>query len=231
MSCTSFIGFSGTCTSTSSHSVNVSGTLSSSSMKFTITGFKTPKTAPTDYTILSSYDALGYQIDQSNSDILFSIECTMPCRTCTSTNTVCQTCYTDTTITLFNYFYSAGDSCVETCPPSTYENSTSYRCLDCNSICQECTGVSSNCTSCDSNSSYPYLNKTGSDGTCLSGCPLYYYPDTNQFPVLCVSCISPCKACTDETSCTSCVSGFYFYINDCESSCPAGITIPNGVTN
>lgn len=33
------------------------------------------------------------------------------------------------------------------------------------------------------------------------------------------------------TTCLSCVDGFYFYIDDCESSCPTGTHIENDVTN
>ena len=85
-------------------------------MTFTITGFTTPLVAPSDYTILSSYDADGYQIDQSLTDIIFSIKCTMPCRTCTDTLTQCQTCYTNTQITSFIYYYAAENQCNEICP-------------------------------------------------------------------------------------------------------------------
>ena len=42
-------------------------------MIFTITGFTTPNSQPNDYTVLSSYDSLGYQIDQSLDDIQFLV--------------------------------------------------------------------------------------------------------------------------------------------------------------
>lgn len=120
LSCTTFVGFTGSCSSPTSHSNNVSGTLSSSSMGFTVTGLTTPLSAPTDYTTISSFDASGFQIDQSLTDIIFSIECTMPCKSCTNTLTLCQSCYTNTQITSFVLFYANGNSCLESCPSSTF---------------------------------------------------------------------------------------------------------------
>lgn len=112
LSCTRFVGFSGSCSALTSHSSNVSGTLSSSAMAFTITGLTAPLTAPSDYTTLSSYDSSDYQIDQSLTDIIFTTECTIPCKSCTGTLTQCQTCYTNTQITTFIYFYATGNSCL-----------------------------------------------------------------------------------------------------------------------
>lgn len=82
LACISFVGFAGACATPASHNVEVTGTLTATSMTFTIEGFTTPLSSPVDYTVLNSFDAEGFQIDESLTNILFSIQCTMPCRTC-----------------------------------------------------------------------------------------------------------------------------------------------------
>ena len=232
LSCTSFVGFSPTCQA-SSHTVNVSGTLSLSPMNFTISSFTTPLSDPSDYTVVTSYDSEGYLMDQSSTDILWAPECNLPCKTCTSDKDNCLTCYTNTNITTDVYLYEDDNSCLEVCPDGTYEDDDADKCLSCSNICALCEGSSTNCTDCDSNSSYPYLNKTGNTGTCLGGCPLYYYPDTSQYPVLCVECVDPCSTCTEVDTCLSCVDGYFFLDSsgECETSCPASTYIANSDTN
>ena len=136
LTCTSFVGFSASCTSPASHNVDVTGTLTATSMTFTIAGFTTPLTVPSDYTVLNSYDPEGYQIDQSLSDVLFSVECTMPCKACSANTTQCQSCYSNTGITTFIYYYDVGNSCEEICPPSTYDSVSLLRCLSCDGLCE-----------------------------------------------------------------------------------------------
>lgn len=227
LSCTSW-----SCTTMSSNVIKINSITSTAQISFTITGITAPKSAPSDYTTVSSYDSGNYLIDQNTNTIIFSILCTMPCRTCSASNSSsCVTCYTDTSITTSIYLYSTTTQCYSTCPSYTYPDSSIYKCVDCNSICLTCTGTSTNCTSCLSNSTYPYLFINSSVGTCRSQCPTYYYPDTSQNPIICVLCLSPCSTCTSSSQCTSCLSGWYFYNNTCSTNCPSGTTIPNNSTN
>lgn len=228
LSCTS-----GTCVSTgSSNVIRVNGITSISQLSFTISGITAPIAATTDTVIVNSFDSNNYKIDENTATFTFSTVCTMPCRTCTSTPTVCQSCYTNTAISTFNYYYSTNNRCYDTCPSGTYSDSTSgLRCLDCNSNCLTCTVTSTNCTSCVPTSNFTYLYVVTSTGTCRSSCPNTHYPDTTTTPVQCVLCVTPCSTCTSSTQCTACVSGYYFYNNTCSLTCPSGTTIPNNSTN
>ena len=82
--CQSFIAFTGTCTqsTTNPHTINITGSFTSGSMSFSVTGLSTNITTPTDSSILTTYDSQGYVIDQSQTDIRFTLACTLPCRIC-----------------------------------------------------------------------------------------------------------------------------------------------------
>lgn len=219
------------CTSISSHLIRVNGLTSISEITFTITGIIAPIATSTDYILVSSYDSGGYKIDENSNKILFTVTCLMPCRTCSFTNTsTCLSCYLNTNISSYNYLYSATNTCYANCPTATYLDTSTKKCFDCNTICHTCTGTASNCTSCVSNSTYPYLHLANSSGTCRTECPLTYYPDTTQSPILCVSCISPCATCKNSSICDSCIDGYFYYNQTCSLTCPAGITIANNGT-
>lgn len=224
LSCTSW-----SCASVSSNVIRINGITSTSQFSFTITGMNAPLAASSTSVIVSSYDSGGYKIDENTSPILFAVGCTMPCRTCSTNTSVCLSCYSNTAITSFVYYYSISSSCLSSCPSGTY--TSTLQCLDCNTLCQTCTVASTNCTSCVANSTYPYLFVSSQTGTCRSQCPIYFYPDTSLNPVQCAQCIIPCSTCTSVSQCTSCTSGYYFYNNSCGTSCPSGLYIPNNSTN
>lgn len=189
-----------------------------------------PITATSTAVIVNSYDSGGYKIDEDTTNITFSVLCQLPCRTCSSTNnSICQTCYTNTAISTYIYFYSVLSACYQSCPALTY--TSGFTCLNCNTQCNTCTGSATNCTSCVSNSSFPYLFINSSSGTCRNQCPTYYYPDTTSNPVLCILCVPPCSTCNSSSQCFSCVSLYYFYNNTCGTFCPTGTTLANNVTN
>lgn len=196
-------------------------------MTFSVTGLTSPQTIPNDYSILTSYDSSNYIIDQSANNILFVLNCTLPCKTCLSTPTTCTGCYNDSAITLSIYFNSVTSKCVDTCEVGYFADATQMKCNQCSSVCLSCASVSNNCTSCNSSSTSPYLNKTSTAGTCLTACSSGMYPDTNQSPTLCVVCVTPCVTCTTQTACLSCVPGSYLYKTACLVSCPANISIIN----
>lgn len=86
LSCNSFIDFIGSCTISPANTVVVTGAFTAAPMSFSVTGFQTPFSDVTDYSTIVSSDTGGFKIDESNNQILFTIECNMPCRTCSATN-------------------------------------------------------------------------------------------------------------------------------------------------
>lgn len=190
--------------------------------------------ATTDTVLVNSFDSSTFKIDENTaSPILFTAACTLPCRTCSATNsTSCLTCYTNTAIDTSVYYYSSQATCYTICPAGTYSDSSSgLRCLDCNSLCKTCSGSATNCTSCYSNNTFIYLFVNSSLGTCRTQCPSTYYADTAASPIQCVACTGRCLTCTSATQCLSCVDPFYFTNSSCQTSCPSGTTIANNVTN
>jgi proprotein convertase subtilisin/kexin type 5 len=191
-------------------------------MTLSISGITSPKSFPGDSTVFTTYDPKQYIIDQSSTDINFTLACNLPCKTCPSTDlNNCTSCYNDTTITTSIYFNEPSNKCVTTCNSGYYPDSTQFKCTACNSICGNCSIAANNCTSCINNSGFPYLNTTDGSGTCLANCYSGYYPDTNQSPIRCVLCVKPCVTCTSENSCLSCNLSTYLYQNECISTCPS----------
>lgn len=213
----------------STYVIKVTGITSTSQISFTVTGMNAPTAATTDVVIINSFDSNDFKIDENNSILTFTAACTLPCRTCSATNTSsCLTCYTNTLISTSVYYYGAFRTCYASCPSGTY--ASSYTCLDCSSTCLTCLGTATNCTSCVANSTYPYLYVSGSTGSCRASCPIYYYPDTTSSPVTCVPCVGRCSTCLNSTQCLSCVSPYYFYNNSCVTSCPSGTMIANNIS-
>jgi hypothetical protein len=231
LSCTS-VAFTGTCTPEANpNTLNITGNFVLSSMTLSISGMTSPKTLPSDSTVFTTFDSAQYIIDQSSTDINFSLACNLPCKTCPSTDlNNCTSCYNDTTITTSIYFNGQTNKCVTTCTNGYYPDSIQFKCTACNSICGNCSATANNCTSCVSGSGFPYLNITGGSGTCLANCDSGYYPNTNQSPTLCVLCVNPCVTCTNQTSCLSCNSSTYLYGTICVITCPANITVNNSAT-
>lgn len=62
---------------------------------FSIRNILTPSTPRSPTIQVNTYSANGYLIDQ-NTNIVWSVNCTLPCRTCYSnSSTSCKTCYSD----------------------------------------------------------------------------------------------------------------------------------------
>lgn len=127
LSCNSFIDFTGTCTF-DGHTVKVSGTFTSAPMAFSVTGFTTPILEPTDFSSVITFDANSYKIDESNNQILFSISCTLPCRTCSTPITQCLSCYSNTAITQNIYLDEQLSSCNQICVNGKYEDTVTLKC-------------------------------------------------------------------------------------------------------
>jgi proprotein convertase subtilisin/kexin type 5 len=203
-------------------------------MGVAVSGFRSTSTLPTGttYTTLISFDSSDGMIDQSLNQIIFSLDCATPCKTCSSSNTsACLSCYNDTAITSSVYFYTALSYCYATCPDTTY-NAATLTCEPCDSNCYTCLTTPTFCTKCKTTSSYPYLNITSvTVQTCVSACVAGMYPRTSSDPALCVVCVSPCATCTSQTACITCASGFFLDNVTCTPTCRAGTTIANNATN
>lgn len=131
-------------------------------------------------------------MDQSQSDILFVLDCPLPCRTCSGTKTNCTTCYNDTAITSNIYYFVAAGQCLTACPDGFFEEVAIFNCSSCNAVCKTCDIVSTNCTSCNTASANQYLNKSAAGWNCLAVCDTGMYPNSNSE---CVQCVLPCKSC------------------------------------
>jgi len=231
--CNSFVSFSGTCglVNGSADMISVKGMTGSGQIGFTISGFTSPTTDPKDYTSVSSFLST-FMIDQNTSFVIFNINCTMPCKTCTNVPTVCMSCYNISSVNTNNLYFSVNKTCLSVCPTGYYP-STDLICQACSSTCLSCSIISSNCTSCNSSSPYPALNITNNIGSCLTSCPNSFYLNKNATPQQCAPCdstINHCLYCTDIDVCTKCVPGFYLQNSKCVLTCLANVTIPNNST-
>jgi hypothetical protein len=102
--------------------LQINGSFSNSPISLNITGFKSPTGPPQDYSTLISFDSSG-PLDATKEEIVFGLQCSLPCKTCditSFTENICTTC--DSNYLLFN------DTCVQSCP-SGYK-SNGQKCLD-----------------------------------------------------------------------------------------------------
>lgn len=138
LSCYAFLGFVGACSQATGlpNTLNVTGFTGTSQVSFTIKGFTSPTIAPSDFTTVSSFEA-GFLVSQNTSFIQFRVRCNSPCKTCSSNLSACQSCYSNTAITLSNLYYAPGSSCLPGCP-SGFFSTTSLVCSPCSSTCLTC---------------------------------------------------------------------------------------------
>lgn len=193
-----------------------------------VSGFKSPTATPSDSSTLTSYDSSGFIIDQSLTSLKFTLNCSLPCKTCSTSPTSCLTCYTNTVVTPNIYHNNITNQCVESCSAGLYIDTVDMKCAACSSICETCVGVATNCLSCVAGSTYQYFNKTGTNATCLKNCDTGMYPDGNN---TCVVCVPLCVACINQTACLSCVTGRFLHQNSCLVSCPENTTVANSSTS
>lgn len=102
LSCSGFSGFTGgSCSSTATRTINLTGTFTLVQFNLTVSGFQLPNSVPasTPYITVNSYDSNGLLIDSSSTDISFSYTCNLPCKTCDSSNkSMCFSCYSNSSI-------------------------------------------------------------------------------------------------------------------------------------
>lgn len=115
----------------SSNTIKVIGPFNNSVVGVGVSGFASLTTPPSTatHTTVASFDSSDGKIDESLTDILFSLVCTLPCMTCDTSNTsACLTCYSNTLITSAVYLYSTGKQCYTLCPDTTYNNVATLTC-------------------------------------------------------------------------------------------------------
>jgi hypothetical protein len=201
LSCSAFIDFVGACSllPTITNTLKITGAFNSSVMGVTIVGFSSTTSSPVSATFstLNSFEAGGFKIDESSSDIAFKLKCTLPCRDCFSANTTqCKSCYSSTLVTASIYFHLTSTNCYTLCPATTYNNNATFNCSACDTNCLNCFNSAFFCTKCHPNSTFPYLNITAVSQVCVAGCVAGMYPDTTLDPTTCVSCKNPCATCS-----------------------------------
>ena len=195
LSCGSFVDFTGSCTNEINNTIKVSGTFNNSVMGLTISGFRTPTAPPSvlTYSTIGSFDSNSHKIDESTTDISFSLNCNLPCRTCSTTNrSSCSSCYTNILVTSSRFFHAGSSNCYVNCPDTTYNNNSTTLCAPCDSNCLNCNNLPTFCTKCRPNSTFPFLNVTVSAQICVTSCSSGFYADTSIDPASCVLCRSPC---------------------------------------
>jgi proprotein convertase subtilisin/kexin type 5 len=151
--------------------------------------------------------------------------CSIYCKTCSDSMSNCQSC-----LTLGGQpYYLSSNSCVPTCPDSTYGDTVSLWCLPCAPGCLTCFGPNlTRCYSCSSTGGVDYFLISGSN-ECSQTCPstMYYHNSTLR----CLACPLTCSTCSDDgLTCSSCsyspALGLNLYLaparDSCLVKCPPG---------
>lgn len=202
----------------------VGAIITASTKSFTITGFLNPITWAANITSsIRGYSANNYLVNQYIGSLLsWSPICNYPCMTCSTNKSSCLSCFSNSSITNYPYYYAIQEICLAVCY-STQVLLTN-QCVDCTNNCMECKGSTSNCSACNTSTTYAYYFNF----TCVksSQCPQNFYADPS---FNCLACFFPCKTCTSATQCLSCAIGAYWYQSNCISSCPFAFTITNSV--
>ena len=168
-------------------------------MSFSVTGFTSPTVTPSDYSTVITFDSNDYKIDESTNDILFSIICTLPCKTCSAgLSTECTSCYQNTAVTQNIFFDSDLLTCNDICVDGKFEDISLYKCSPCDSNCLTCQGSANFCETCKQTTAFTILYaQSNTTQTCVSSCPQGMYPNTAVSPTTCTDCVSPCATCSD----------------------------------
>ncbi len=138
--------------------------------------------------------------------VVESCSTTADCATCVNTVTNCTSCTSR---------FLSGNTCVGTCPATTF--GASNTCSACASPCANCDSQATNCTSCRDNlNPVRYL----SGNSCITDCGAGRFGDTST--VVCVACSNNCATCTSSTICTSCAGIYFLQGTQCLTACLPG---------
>jgi hypothetical protein len=162
------------------------------------------------YSLSQSSSQYTYLVSSNTNTIKYNLSlitnCTFPCKICSNSNsTTCLQCYSSVT-TIYYFLDPVSQSCVvpSACSVNTFANYNSSTCVVCPTQCLTCTSLT-NCISCTSN--YYLLN-----GSCLTDCPLTYYPiNIQQICSLCnsVNNTAHCATCITINVCSTCLYSYY----------------------
>lgn len=160
-------------------------------------------------------------IDRCNS---LCVECSsVLCTQCLLSNLYTQDAYCVYTCSSGYYLYYNSssvydpNSCVQTCPTTTYALSTNLTCASCVAPCLSCLNDAF-CLSC-----LPDYFLTQAN-TCQKICPYQYYGEL--LTQTCQKCVGRCNECLDQLRCVNCNSGFYYASNySCLDSCSPALGI------
>lgn len=106
------------------------------------------------WTVELRESASGNLIARSDTatDVIFSLICILPCRTCLSNDSsACLSCYTSVSSITEKYLDTNAHACRPSCLSNQYLSlvATDFTCETCSSSCLQCLNVSDNCTSCN----------------------------------------------------------------------------------
>ena len=112
--------------------ITITGDFSARPISVTFDSMIAPKAATTRDTIITTFDASStpYLID-TFSGITFAINCTLPCKECSGSGSVCTMCYSDSTIDPHIYFDGLNNNCVDICGYGFYQNTVALTCDPC----------------------------------------------------------------------------------------------------
>ena len=145
--------------------------------------------------------------------------------TCDTCSTACSGCTgaSDTQCTDCNpgYFLQPAPSattCLNSCPPGYWEDTTNHICALCDTSCAVCLdGTNTRCSSCNPG----YFLQQGST-ICLDSCPAGSWPNSRSST--CENCDISCAICSssDNTQCSACNPGYFLQPSStiCLSTCP-----------
>jgi hypothetical protein len=94
MACGAITGVAGAFCTISSGVVKVSGTSFQTSITVDLNGLVNPSASTSSFFSVRTYDASNNDIDSASTNYKYSVPCTLPCRSCTTTLTSCLSCYT-----------------------------------------------------------------------------------------------------------------------------------------
>lgn len=133
-----------------------------------------PVFTPSTSIYVQSYSTTQYLMDRS-TNVIFTTECTLPCRQCTTNTSACTGCYSNGSL-VSNKIILSNSTCISLCGNGKYLDTNTSTCENCHSICETCENFSI-CLSCPGNS-YLY------NSTCLTNCPFGFY----KYGTICATC-------------------------------------------
>jgi hypothetical protein len=163
-------------------SINIKAFTNVLSSYFTVEAYSVSQTGQFSYLVSSNTNTIRYNLSAITN-------CSFPCKICTPLNhSTCLQCYSNAT-TQFYFIDPVAQNCVtpSSCSTNTFPSSAASACVVCPPQCLTCSS-SSVCYSCATN--YYLL-----DNSCLTDCPVEYYPVTIQ------QVCSPCNSLNNTAHC------------------------------